>query len=78
MPDEKRMILTAADVTEDVIGAAVETFNGWFDDDEPIDWEDFFARMERHHPFDFGDQMDTPAMRKVQRTIRAYRRGEEV
>ena len=58
---EPRPILTAADVTEDVLEDAYQVFEGWFSEGA-IDWEDFFERMERYYPYDFGEEMDSPAM----------------
>jgi hypothetical protein len=71
------MIIEAKDVTEELLRMAEDTFEAWFDNDEPIDWDDdaygFWARMESDFRIDFGPQIDTPAMRKIQRHIRKYR-----
>lgn len=69
----------AADVTPAMLTLAEEVYDGWFGDDEPIDWEEFIDRMagmSRHEaePWEF-DEYDNPAIRKVQRHIREYRRG---
>ena len=71
--------ITRADqVTDEILDMAEDTFSGWFDNDEPIDWEwekyGFWSRMESDHGIDLGDQNDTPAMRKIQKHVRAYRR----
>lgn len=72
---------TAEDVTEEILQIAEETYDGWFDDDQPIDWEEFIDRMckegylsdETRLEF---EEYDNPAVRKIQRHVRAYRRGE--
>lgn len=72
------MISTAEDVTEEVLRMAEETFESWFDTDDPIDWDGdgygFWARMESDHEIDFGPKIGTPAMMKIQKHVRAYRR----
>jgi hypothetical protein len=75
---EPRVLSTAADVTDDVLEAAIETFDDWFDNDEPIDWESFIDRLA--DPTGCGkagaiefDKYDNPAIRKIQRHVRAYR-----
>lgn len=69
---------TAQDVTEEVLDIARGYVEGWYNDG-PIDWEDVWNRMEdtrldSGHYLDMGASMDSPAMRKIQRVIRAERR----
>jgi hypothetical protein len=70
-------VITTDDVTESILRIAEQVFEDWFDFDEPIDWDDdsygFWTRME-DHDIDLGEQLDTPAMRKIQRHIRKYRK----
>lgn len=69
--------VTAADVSEEILDYAEETTDAWFPDG-PIEWEDIWDRMEGYEFKDgtilsWGDEFDTPAMRKVQRYIRKIR-----
>lgn len=79
MSDEVKVIETTKDVTPEILKAAEECFTGWFDNDEPIDWESFVDRLAdpQGHAgagrFDF-EEYDNPAIRKIQRHIRAYRK----
>jgi len=69
---ETVIIRTASDASHcDVIKAAEEVFDGFFDNDEQIDWQNFFDRLER-----YGyavETTDSPAARKVQRIVRRLR-----
>lgn len=73
-------IIEVDDVTDEVLRMAEETFESWFDDDQPIDWDGdgygFWARLESDHEIELGPQIDTPAMRKIQRHVRKYRSQE--
>lgn len=71
-----RTIIEAADVTSDILEAAEEVFNGWFADSARIDWEDFVDRLESSTGTDFGDSMLSPAIKKIQAHVRAYRKLE--
>ena len=71
-------IVTAADVTDEIIEQAVEITDGWYADG-PIDWDDVWDRLERSRladgrGIDLGNDQDTPAMRKIRREIRKRRR----
>ena len=71
-------IIRAEEVTPYILELAEETHDGWFDADPTIDWDDdgygFWSRMESDHDIDLGNQLATPAMLKIQKHIRAYRR----
>lgn len=71
----------AADVTEPLLKMAEEIHDGWHANDPTMDWESFWSRLEswtldshdgRH--LDLGSGDNTPAMRKIQRHVRAIRR----
>lgn len=74
-----KTIETASDVTPEILKAAEQCFDAWFDNDQPIDWESFLDRLADPHGhagagrFDF-DEYDNPAIRKIQRHIREYRK----
>lgn len=70
---------TAAEVTEEILTLAEGTYDGWFDDEEKIDWEEFVDRLVKEGYLADGshlefDTYDSPAIRKIQRHIREYRR----
>lgn len=77
---EYRVIQTAKDVTPEILLAAEQTFDGWFDNDEPIDWESFIDKLADPYghndagagAFDFNEN-DNSAIRKIQRHIRKYK-----
>jgi hypothetical protein len=80
MPDLNAIFYpsTAADVTPAMLTAAEEVYDGWFSDDERIDWEDFIDRLckwgllDEAAPWEF-EEYDNPAIEKIKRHIRAYR-----
>lgn len=70
---------TAGEVTEEILAIAEETYDGWFDDDQSIDWEEFIDRMCAEGYLADGSRLefeeyDNAAIRKIQRHIRAYRK----
>lgn len=69
---EPRPILTAADVTEEVLNDVWGVVEGWYMD-QPVDWEDVLERVEKGDAWDFGTQMDSPAINKIKRTIRKWK-----
>ena len=67
----------AADVSEAMLSLAEETYDGWFSDDERIDWEEFidrFCKDAKHTdtPIEFNEY-DNGAINKIKRHIREYR-----
>lgn len=71
-PDEVRVIETA-DVTEKLLDEVWSVVEGWYLD-TPIDWDDVWTRVERYSTWSFGDEYDSPAMRKIQREMRDRKR----
>lgn len=72
-------VTEADDVTEDVLESAEKVYDGWFADADRIDWDDFISRLENRGledgtELDLGDSMLTPAIEKIKRHIRTYRR----
>lgn len=65
-----RTVIAAKDVTQDLLDEAFSIVEGWYSDTR-IDWEDVWDRMERYSDLDLGPQIDSPAMRKMQRYVRA-------
>lgn len=66
-------IQSAADVTAECLSAAEDVFTGWFDHGTgPIDWHDFWDRLERNHGWCITE-VDSPAAIKIQRHVRRYR-----
>jgi hypothetical protein len=73
---QQTTLITAADVTDDVIAAAIEVFEMWHDDGEPIDWYMFFDRLELTYRLLIVD-LDSAASRKIQRAVRDHRKAGE-
>lgn len=71
-------VTAAEDVTEEILNAAESIFDGWYADEPRIDWEDFLDRLEGI-PLDNGTRLDlgrdmmSPAIKAIQKHIRAYR-----
>lgn len=68
----------AADVTDEIIELAHGIVDGWYPEGK-IDWTDFLERLERRtldngDTIDLGTDWQSPAIRKIQREIREYRR----
>lgn len=81
MTDHKYTTVTAAaDVTPEVMDYARSVVEGWYNDGR-IDWENVWERMDGTTlndgtQLDLGTEIDSPAMRKIQRTIRKeFREG---
>ena len=71
-------VTEAEQVTDEVLEIARDIESGWYND-VPIDWEDVWDRMEGtvlddNRYLSLGNEMDSPAMKKIQRVIRAERR----
>jgi hypothetical protein len=67
-------ITKAEHVTEAVLDEVWSIVEGWYLN-SPIDWEDVYARIEKYNDdIDFGTEIDTPAMRKIQRIVRQWKR----
>ena len=70
---------TAEDVTPEILTAAEGVFDGWFADEKSIDWENFLdrldgMRLEDDSRVNLGNDMESPAIKKIKAHIRAYRR----
>jgi len=79
-PDGKRQsvdVVEATHVDDGFLDMVREVTDSWFPDG-PIDWERVWERVEGY-TFDdgryvcMGDEMDSPAMRKIKRVIRKER-----
>jgi hypothetical protein len=64
-------IREASDVTPECLETCEAIFDDWFDNDEPIDWWNFYDRLEAQG-WCITDT-DCPASRKIQRHIRKHR-----
>lgn len=81
-PDEYVQIVSAEDVTDEVLEIAWSAVEGWHLNTPGIDWEDVWDRMDGTSlgpglggkRIDMGGQMDTPAMRKIQKEMRKRKR----
>lgn len=78
MTDEWTAIRTSEDVTPEVIEIVHGLVDGWFDTG-PIDTGDLTDRLERHRledgsQIDLGDDITSPAIRKIMREARRYQK----
>lgn len=69
-----RTVIAAKDVTQEDLDEALSIVEGWYNEGR-IDWDDVWERMERYSDLDLGPEMDSPAMRKMQRYVRAERQN---
>jgi hypothetical protein len=67
------ILQSANSVTAVVLANAEYVVDGWYPEG-PIDWDDFIDRLVAGTDYDIED-MDSPAVRKIQRHIREYRRS---
>lgn len=73
MSTERRVLSEARDVTPDILQLAERTHDDWFSDTTRIDWEEFLDRMCADPDIDWDiEQMDAPAVQKIQRHVRRY------
>lgn len=71
-------VRTAEDVTPEIIELVRGIVEGWYNEGR-IDWEDVWDRMDKSflgdgRGIDMGDDLASPALRKIQKEIRAWRR----
>ncbi|MFF8283401.1 hypothetical protein ACF06W_11835 [Streptomyces albus] len=71
-------IRTADDVTDEVLEIVKGIVEGWYDEG-PIDWENVWDRVEKARlddgrGIDMGEDLDSPAIRKIKKEVRAWRR----
>ena len=68
-----RAIATREDA--DSIAEMVErVFDMWFASKPRVDWEEFLDRMESYYDIDMGENMDSPAIRRIKGMVRELRR----
>lgn len=72
-------VRTADDVTDEIIEIVMSVVDGWYQTG-PIDWEDLLDRVDGNEladgtMIDFGDSLDSPAIRKVKRVVRQQRQN---
>lgn len=69
----------ADDVTPELVDMTVSIVDGWYADGR-IDWEDVYDRLERGagladgRRIDLGEDLASPALKTLQRRVRAARR----
>lgn len=57
----------------ELLAAAESVFDGWYSDQDRIDWVEFIDRVESMG-FDMGDSMLSPDVLAIKRHISRYRR----
>lgn len=68
-----RTVIEKADVDDGILETAYDIVEGWYME-APIDRADFIDQLEKWTGFDFGDQINSPAIEYIIRKARAYRR----
>ena len=68
-----RNINTPADFTEDVMDAIETIFDGYYADEPRIDWFNFLDRVESLALVNFGNDMDSPAVKQVKKIVKGLR-----
>lgn len=80
MDDKRyRAVLTAEDVTDEILQAATDIVDGWYSSG-PVDWADFLDRLDGKQlnsgeRIDLGDSMLSLAITKIKAHVRAYRKS---
>jgi len=73
-------IITADDVTDEILADCVSIEEGFYGNDARIDWQDFFDRrldgmsLNNGNYICLGNEYNTPAMRKIKNYINKIRR----
>lgn len=65
-------VTKAEHVTDSVMETVWLVINGWYSTGR-IDWEDVWDRLDGYG-LDMGGELDSPAMRKIQRLVRESRK----
>lgn len=73
--DGDRVISTTADA-DDLREDIESIFDGWYADVSRIDWQDFIDRLEKRGAYDFGTDMDSPAIRRVKAIVKELRKQQ--
>ena len=74
--DDYVMLKEAADVTDQMIADSIELFESHFDNDDQIEWELFFEKLEYLYLLSVID-FDCAAVRKIKKAVRDHRRAGE-
>lgn len=68
-----RALTEVEDLTEAHYELAEDISERW-QEDEPIDWEQFLSMFETQAHADLGSSMDSPVIKALKKRVRAYRR----
>jgi hypothetical protein len=63
-------VQTKEQVTEQVLEAVEEVFDGWFADEPRIDWQNFIDRLEVRYEYDMGSSMDSEAIKAIKKYVK--------
>ena len=66
-------VIEVADLTDDILVVAEDIADACYPEGR-IDWADFLERLEKHTDCDFGAADRSPAINKIQRHVRDYRK----
>ena len=65
-----KQVVTAEQVTQEVLDAVEEIFDGFFVDEPKIDWTLFLERLEVRYEFDLGSSMDSEAIKLIKKHVK--------
>ena len=67
------VVQKAEHVTPTVLGCVEEIFDGYFADEEKIDWHEVLQRLEVTYEFDLGSSMDSEAIKQIKKHVKKLR-----
>ena len=67
------VVQTAEQVTPKVLESVEEIFDGYFSDEEKIDWHEFLQRLEVRYELDLGSSMDSQAIKQIKKHVKKIR-----
>ena len=67
------VVQTAEQVTPKVLESVEEIFDGYFSDEEKIDWHEFLQRLEVRYELDLGSSMDSQAIKQIKKHVKKLR-----
>jgi hypothetical protein len=70
--DDYVLLEEASDVTDDMIDECIELYESYFDNDDDIDWEVFFDKLEYKFMLTVID-LECAAVRKIKTAVRNHR-----
>ena len=67
------VVQKAEHVTPTVLESVEEIFDGYFANEEKIDWHEFLQRLEVRYELDLGSSMDSEAIKQIKKHVKKLR-----